>query len=429
MLDIQVMSKNAEIINLLQNNLKSSRSQLESLVLGDYDEQYADHLGWFNVMENLSLKQIEQIIEFASKIQKECEYFVLIGVGGSNNAARAAIALLNKKSPVKIIYAGNHLSAKEMNQVLQLINDYHVHIHCIAKNFETLEPGLTFRILRQATINKYGSAASTYISAIGTKNSLLEKICKQHQYTFFEFPQTVGGRYSSLTSVGLVSMAVAGLDIDQMVEGGKAIEKELKENVSITNQALIYASARKLMYKLGYPIELLTAFHPEFRDFSRWWWQLFGESEGKNKGGIFPVTATYSEDLHSIGQYVQEGANLLFETVLQIKNLKEDLRIPESTIVDQFDYLESFTLNEINEAASKATIQAHLNKLPIIIEISIDELDEFHLGALFYYFEFSVYLSSILHQVNPFDQPGVEAYKQLMFKTLGKSFEASQSLA
>lgn len=401
-------------------HLAAHQAVLSSFFSQDFKRKHQDNLGWLDLTKLRLEANIPAIKRFASRIQTDFDYLILIGVGGSINAARAAIACLNPESPCQVVYAGNHLSAFEIRQMLDLVQNHKVHLHCIAKNFETLEPGLSFRLLRQALEQKYGANTAAYISATGTKGGQLEALCKEQGWPFFQFPLDVGGRFSALTVVGLLPMAVAGIDIDALLDGARTCQLNLQQDPTVTNPALGYAVLRHFLYQAGYGIELLTSFEPRLYHFSKWWLQLFGESEGKEGKGLFPAIAAYSEDLHAIGQYVQEGKSQLFETILTVLEPDIDLTIHESQIDDGFSYLDGQSLVDINKKAQAATIGAHSQTLPFVVEICMDRLDAHHLGQAFYFFQWAVTLSAILLDLNPFDQPGVEAYKEGMFEALGK---------
>ena len=347
------------------------------------------------------------------------QVFVLVGVGGSNNAARSVIKALQTDQKTEILYAGNTLSPYALNQMLQKLEGKSVYMDCIAKNFETLEPGASFRVLRKFLYKKYGEEAGKRIIATGSKGSSLERICEQHGYTFLEFPENVGGRFSAITSVGLLPMAVAGTDIQKLVKGAADMEKQLLLDESNGNIAWQYACIRNMYYKKGYSLELLTGFEPQFRWFYKWWVQLFGESEGKENKGIFPVAAEFCEELHAVGQYIQDGAPLMFETFLDVQEQNASLFAEKDQVEDFFDYLNGKDFWEMNKASFHATVKAHREKLPCLI-LEVERMDEYHFGQLFYFFMFSCYVSARILGVNPFDQPGVEAYKKWMFEALGK---------
>lgn len=393
------------------------------------EERHAGSLGWLHVDDWASDERLDRIEELAGRLREAADTFVLIGVGGSNNAARAALCALGARDcsldgTHRVVYAGNTLSAFELRRVLEDLEGRNVVIDCVAKNFETLEPGSSFRLLRQWLVGRYGpEGAARRIVCCGTPGSHLDDLCHEHGYEFTTFPEPVGGRYTALTEVHLLPMAFAGVDVRALVAGARSEEALLRDRAAdpADNPAWRYALVRRLAWDEGLRVELLSFFEPRFRWFSKWYEQLFGESEGKDGLGLFPASAEYSEELHSLGQYVQDGTHQLMETFLDVMEPGplDSLVLGGSDIDDRFGYLDGCDFWEINKASFTASRAAHARTLPCPT-IELDRVDEEHLGRLFYFFMFSCYLSAELLGVNPFDQPGVEAYKQLMFKTLGK---------
>ncbi len=386
------------------------------------EPRYADSLGWLSVDEWAGEKTLEQVKAMAARYQSIADTFVIIGVGGSNNAARSVIEALRPHG-MRIVYAGNTLSAQALNLMLASLEGHDVVIDCIAKNFETLEPGSSFRLLRQWLVAKYGAEeASRRIVCCGTIGSSLDALATEQGYAFVPFATNVGGRYTALTAVHLLPLACAGVDVDALVAGAREMEALCRQTPVAHNDALLYACARMLLWDKGYRVELLSFFEPRFRWFSKWWEQLFGESEGKCGRGLFPASAEYSEELHSLGQYVQDGTHQLFETFIDLVEPTDldSLVLGPTDVPDGFGYLDGTDFWDINKASFSATREAHAGTLPVLT-LEVDSADERHLGMLFYFFAFSCYLSATLMGLNPFDQPGVEAYKQLMFKTLRRS--------
>lgn len=379
---------------------------------------YADSLGWLDPETWCGEEALRRIASLAEEVRRNADVFVLIGVGGSNQAARAVISAIQTQGP-RIIYAGNSLSAHSMKQVLSELEGKSVYINVIAKNFETLEPGLGFRVLRRYLHERYGEQARERIIATGSVGSHLQALAERHGYQFLTFPEDIGGRYSVFSDVGLFPMAVAGIDIRGLVEGAKQMRAQIYADPAQCNIAFRYAAARNLLHQKGMAIEMLSVFEPRFRYFIKWWVQLFAESEGKQSKGIYPVAGEYSEDLHSVGQFVQEGSPLLFETFLDARGLSDSLLLEPDAVDDRFDYLNGKDLREVNLIAQEATFRAHSERLPCL-RFTLREIDANSFGALFYLFSFSCYLSGMLLGINPFDQPGVEAYKKLMFESLGK---------
>lgn len=415
MIEFKCSFPNSEDRQVYQEFLKANGQQLE-LVL-NHQIKYEDSLGWFRVEKWANTQMLTGLKELAKEVRKDADVFVVIGVGGSNNAARSVIKALQIDGP-EIIYSGNTLSAYQLKQVLNRLEGKSVYLNCIAKNFETLEPGSSFRVLRQYLIEQYGeSEAARRIIGTGTVGSHFEAFCQKYSYRFLEFPVDVGGRFTALTSVGLFPMAVAGISIEDMVNGAKAVQEQLHQDRSIHNPAYAYATFRNVCYRSGYKVELLASFEPQLRWFHKWWLQLFGESEGKDNRGLFPTCAEYSEDLHAIGQFIQEGSPIVIETFIDVQQANASLTVLPDFKDDRFDYLEGQDFWQINKIAFMATYQAHSKRLPCSI-VKIDSLDAYHFGQLFYFFEFACYLSCQIMGVNPFNQPGVEDYKQLMFAEL-----------
>ena len=397
--------------------LEKASALLPACLAGE--SEYADSQGWLNIDTWAGEETLSRLESLAQTIRQRDEVFVLIGVGGSNNAARAVIEALSEGNGPQVIYAGNSLSAHAMNQVLAAVKDKEFSINVIAKNFETLEPGLAFRMLRQELARRYGDGAKERIIATGTIGTSFERLCTEQGYAFLSFATDIGGRFTALSAVGLLPMAVAGIDIRTVVSGAKSMRQTLEEKTGAENPAIQYAALRNCFYSEDYRIELLASFEPRFRYFYKWWVQLFGESEGKEAKGIFPVAAEYSEDLHSMGQFVQEGTPLIFETILDITADPHSCLVTADGMTDYFDYVDGKDLREINRAALEATVQAHNSVLPVL-RIELEQLDAAAFGALFYFFQFACYLSGRVLGVNPFNQPGVEAYKGWMFQRLGK---------
>ena len=385
------------------------------------EARYADSLGWLSTFEWAGPEQLAEIGQLAERFRAIADTFVIIGVGGSNNSARAVVEALHP-SGMRIVYAGNTLSAEALNHMLASLEGHSVVIDCIAKNFETLEPGSSFRLLRQWLVARYGrEEAAKRIVCCGTIGSSLEQLACDEGYAFVPFATTVGGRYTAMTAVHLLPLACAGVDISELVAGAAEMEQLCRTTPAEDNVALRYATLRNLLWEKGYRVELLSFFEPRFRWFGKWWEQLFGESEGKDAKGLFPASAEYSEELHSLGQFVQDGTHLLFETLLDVtgKGELDSLVLGESDVADGFGYLDGVDFWDINKASMSATRAAHAQTLPVLT-LELDATDVRHWGMLFYFFEFACYLSGSILGVNPFDQPGVEAYKALMFKALGK---------
>jgi len=383
------------------------------------DTRYQDSLGWFHTLRYAGEAQLEAIMETADRVRTDGDAFVIVGVGGSNQAARAVIESLGSAGGMTVYYAGNTLSPYNLTSVLRELKDKSVYVNVIAKNFSTLEPGISFRMLRRFLTEKYGSEAGRRVIVTGTPGSELEAISRREGYTFLEFPEDIGGRYSAFSSVGIFPMAVAGVDIRKLVQGAVDMERKLLEDGSFQNMAFRYASIRNLLARQGKQIEILSFFEPRLKFFAKWWVQLFAESEGKQGKGIYPSACEMSEELHSVGQFIQDGSPILFETFLQVMDSGAEYCLTDDEVEDGFHYLNNRELGWVNQVAYQATMQAHGEHLPCI-SLTVDRLDEYHYGQLFYFFMFSCYLSGSFMKVNPFDQPGVENYKRYMFQELQK---------
>lgn len=393
-------------------------SQIQKKLLEDKDESRV--LGWRTLEE--SAVGLDVMRKKAEEIRKMADVFVIVGVGGSNQAARAMIeALKEERKGPEILYLGNTLSPYTISHTLEKLEGKSVYIDVIAKNFETLEPGSHFRILRQWMRKRYTKQEmANRIIVTGTVGSRLEEIAKEQGYLFLQFPVSVGGRYSAFTPVGLFPIMVAGLDEREFLNGVLMAMEDCKKNDE--NIAIQYAAVRNLLYQKHYDIEMLVSFEPQYAYLEKWWVQLFGESEGKDKKGSFPACAIYSEDLHSMGQYMQDGRRNLVETFLAVRNPKASVVIePDPEIRDLFDYLDGVDFDDINKAAEKATLKAHTKGGVPCIRFEVDQICEKTFGELYYYFMMACAVSGKMMGVNPFDQEGVEEYKRSMFAALGES--------
>ena len=416
---IDINTRNAEAFleeSIVKDNIKRA-GIIQRELYEDKDENNV--LGWIH--GNSAAVQLEEIKIKAEEIRKKADVFVIVGVGGSNQAARAMIEALKGENGPQVVYLGNTLSPHYINKMLKKLEGKSIYINVIAKNFETLEPGSHFRILRKFMKKVYSKEEmAERIILTGTYGSRLEEIAKENGYTFLSFPVAIGGRYSAFSPVGLLPIAAAGLDIDEFLKGVLEAEAFCMENQNI-NPAIKYAAIRNLLYNKKFDIEMLVAFEPRYAYFAKWWVQLFGESEGKNKKGIFPSSAIYSEDLHSMGQYMQDGRRNILETFLKVKNTHSSVIVEEDKeFCDEFDYLDNMDFDEINKVAEKATIEAHANGGVPCIEFEIEEISEETFGSLYYIFMLACAISGKLMGENPFDQEGVEEYKRSMFKGLGK---------
>ena len=405
---------------VLDQRVQAAAPLLAEVLAGE--EQYQDNLGWLSVDEAAGPERVDFLLEQAARVRADADAFVVIGIGGSNQAARAVVKALRPENGPAILWAGNTISACETARLLKELDGYQsVYIDCIAKNFETLEPGISFRVLRHYLEQRYGQAeAAKRIFATGTPGSTLHQLCIDNGYTFLTFPERIGGRYSVGSDVGLFPMAVAGVDVKALVQGMRDMRDQLRAAPAGENLALRYACLRKWMLEQGLSLEMLAFFEPRLDYFAKWWIQLFAESEGKDGTGLYPVVSSNSEDLHSIGQFIQQGSPILFETFVTVRARDASVVLPATDKKDYFDYLTGRDFWDINDTARRATMRAHSEGGIPCLELSIPAIDAHTLGELFYFFLFSCYLSCRLVGVNPFNQPGVESYKGYMFKNLGK---------
>lgn len=376
--------------------------------------------GWLSPSRWQSHPLIDQVLALAEMVRNDAEVLVLIGVGGSNRGAQSVIETLSDRR-VEILYAGDTLSSQAISQTLTRIKGRSTYLNLIAKDFNTLEPGIAFRVLRQYMESTYGEAASERIIVTGSQgDGQLYPLSQARGYTFLPFPSDMGGRFSVISAVGLLPIAVAGVDIHQIIQGASAAELELKALKPVDNPACQYATTRNLLYEKGFVIENLVTLEPGMFYFARWWSQLFGETEGKNQRCIFPTTSVYSEDLHAIGQYIQEGKRMVMETFLDARFLNPKLVIQPSQLQDGFDYLDLKPYDDLNTAVYHAAHTAHQQDGVPCFQFHSGEINPHLFGELFYLFMLSCCLSATLIGVNPFGQPGVEAYKRNMYSLLGK---------
>jgi len=413
---------------------------LESRISETYKTVYCktgagnDFLGWVNLPSEMDESLLNDIEQTAAKLRKKSEIFVVIGIGGSYLGARAVIeALQNHFAPFSeekplIVYAGHNMSEDYLAELLAVLDKKDYSLAVISKSGTTTEPAIAFRILKQHIINKYGEkeAASRIVAITDKARGALKQLANVKGYKTYIVPDDVGGRFSVLTPVGLLPIAVAGIDIRQLVKGASEMEKQCKSMPNMDNPVSQYAVVRQALYQKGLTNEIMVNYEPRLVYFSEWWKQLYGESHGKQHKGIFPASVTFSTDLHSMGQYIQDGLRNLFETVISVENSNHELRIPtENDDLDQLNYIAGKRISEVNHKAELGTVLAHEDGGVPNIRIVIPEISAFVLGKLIYFFEMACALSGYMLEVNPFDQPGVEAYKKNMFALLGKKgFEA-----
>lgn len=398
----------------------------------------SDFLGWLDLPVNYDKDEFRRIKESAEKIKKDSEVLVVLGIGGSYLGARAVIEFIKsnnynllKKDTPDIYFGGNTISSSAVAELMQLIDGRDFSINIISKSGTTTEPAIAFRIFKEILEKKYGkeeAAKRIYVTTDRQKGAL-KALADAEEYETFVVPDDVGGRYSVLTAVGLLPIAVAGIDIDALMQGAADAREAYASDDLDNNDCYRYAAVRNMLYRDGKAIEMLAAYEPSMTLWCEWFKQLFGESEGKDGKGLFPASAIFSTDLHSLGQYIQQGERCLFETVLWVKEPKTDVEIGfEEANGDGLNFVAGKTVHYVNRKAFEGTVLAHTDgDVPNII-LELDKQDEYNLGYMIYFFEKACGLSGYLLGVNPFDQPGVESYKKNMFALLGKpGYEAAKA--
>jgi glucose-6-phosphate isomerase len=398
-----------------------------------------DFLGWIDLPVNYDKEEYARIKAAAAKIQKTCDVFVVIGIGGSYLGARAVVEFLKspvynnlKKDTPDIYFSGCNISAQSLNELLSICEGKDVCINVISKSGTTTEPAVAFRVFRDLLEKKYGKDGARERIFVTTDKArgTLKKFSDDAGYETFVVPDDVGGRFSVLTAVGLLPIAVSGVDTDALLKGAADASAEYKASADIaTNDCMKYVALRNLMYRNGKTTEVLVNYEPYAAMFNEWWKQLYGESEGKDKKGLFPASVIFSTDLHSLGQFIQDGSRMLFETVVSVKETDEKHAVPyDEANVDGLNFLAGVDLNEVNNKAMQGTILAHVDGGAPNILIEVADKSAYSLGYLLYFFEFACGVSGYVLGVNPFNQPGVEAYKKNMFALLGKpGYEAEKA--
>ena len=405
----------------------------------DGNGEGSDFLGWIDLPNNYDKEEYARIKAAAAKIQKKCDVFVVIGIGGSYLGARAVVEFLKspvynnlKKDTPDIYFSGCNISAQSMNELLSICEGKDVCINVISKSGTTTEPAVAFRVFRELLEKKYGKEEAKERIFVTTDKArgTLKKFSDEAGYETFVVPDDVGGRFSVLTAVGLLPIAVAGIDLDGLMKGASDAAAYCKATADIEkNDCMKYVALRNLMYRNGKATEILVNYEPYAAMFNEWWKQLYGESEGKDKKGLFPASVIFSTDLHSLGQFIQDGSRNIFETVVAVNNTNEKMAVPyDAANVDGLNFLAGVDLNEVNKMAMKGTILAHVDGGTPNILIEVEDKSEYSLGYLLYFFEFACGVSGYVLEVNPFNQPGVEAYKKNMFALLGKpGYEAEKA--
>ncbi|MCR4691745.1 MAG: glucose-6-phosphate isomerase [Lachnospiraceae bacterium] len=392
-----------------------------------------DFLGWIDLPVAYDKEEFDRIKKAADKIRSDSEVLLVIGIGGSYLGARAAIEFLRhsfynnitkdqRKTP-EIYFVGNSISSTYVKHLMDVIGDRDFSINMISKSGTTTEPAIAFRVFRKMMVKKYGkeeAAKRIYATTDKAKGSL-KKLATEEGFETFVVPDDVGGRFSVLTAVGLLPIAVSGADIDKLMEGAASGRENALNLPYAQNDALQYAAVRNALNRKGKGVEILANYEPALHYISEWWKQLYGESEGKDQKGIFPASVDLTTDLHSMGQFIQDGTRMMFETVMEVETSREEIILEEEAVdLDGLNYLAGKSVDFVNKSAMNGTILAHTDGQVPNLKINIPEVNEFYLGQLFYFFEFACGVSGYMLGVNPFNQPGVESYKKNMFALLGK---------
>jgi len=422
--NVESFISNEEILALAQQSVL----HLDSLNKGTGPG--SDFLGWMSLPEDIR-PQLERIEKVAERLRSISDLTVIVGIGGSYLGSRAVIEALShsfsslrKDKHHEIVFAGQNLSEDYLSELLDILDVRNYSVVVISKSGVTTEPAIAFRIIKNHLEKKVGkkNASERIVAITDSKKGALRPLADANGYETFVIPDNIGGRYSVLTPAGLLPIALSGIDIRMLVEGAASIQAVTRNNRNAsTNLSLIYAAARNLIMQSGRTTEIMISYTPKLHYFSEWWKQLFGESEGKDGKGIFPAAVDFTTDLHSLGQYIQDGQRIMFETVLSVTEPNRELRVPkEEDNADQLNYLSGQRISEVDHNAEAGTILAHHDgKVPVIL-LTIPQLNEYYIGQLFYFFELACAVSGYILDVNPFDQPGVEAYKRNMFALLNK---------
>lgn len=434
-------SKLGNYINAEELNLMVPQVKLAHELLKNKTGAGSDFLGWVNLPNDYDKNEYDRLKVIAEKIRNEADVLIVIGIGGSYLGAKACIEALNnsffnllsrdeRKSP-QILFAGNSISSTYLSNLLDYVKDKNIYVNVISKSGTTTEPALAFRFFKELLEEKYGKdgAKSRIISTTDKSRGALKNLSDEEGYETFVIPDDVGGRFSVLTPVGLLPIAVSGVDIDQLMKGAQDAVKDFEIDDLKQNDCYRYAAIRNILYRKGYTTEILASYEPNLAFFAEWWKQLFGESEGKDKKGIYPSSVNLSTDLHSLGQYIQDGMRNLIETVINVETPVTDLEIKEMDgDVDGLNYLTGKTVDFVNKKAFAGTLLAHIDGGVPNMVVNIPKIDAYHIGYMIYYFEKACAISGHLSAVNPFNQEGVESYKKNMFALLGKKgFEGLKS--
>ncbi len=417
-----------EELDLMKASVLAARETLEKKTGAGND-----FLGWINLPVDYDKQEFDRIQKAAKKIQSDSEVLVVIGIGGSYLGARAAIEFLRhcfynsvdksvRKTP-EIYYAGNSISGTYLSQLIETIGDRDFSVNVISKSGTTTEPAIAFRVFKEILENKYGKeeASKRIYATTDREKGALKSLATEEGYETFVVPDDVGGRFSVLTAVGLLPIAASGADISKLMEGAQSMRKLCLETKLEDNDAIQYAMIRNILHKKGKSVEVLANYEPIFHYVAEWWKQLYGESEGKDQKGIFPASVDLTTDLHSMGQFIQDGSRIMYETVMELEKPSLDIMVKEEqNDLDGLNYLSGKTLDFVNKSAMRGTQLAHTDGNVPNLMIRVPEQNEYYLGELFYFFEYACGISGYLLGVNPFNQPGVESYKKNMFALLGK---------
>ncbi len=416
-----------EVVNMKKIAEDAKKVLLEKTGAGN------DFLGWIDLPVDYDKEEFERIKRAAKKIQGDSEVLVVIGIGGSYLGARAAIEFLRhgfynnvskevRKTP-EIYYAGNSISPAYLKGLIDVIGDRDFSVNIISKSGTTTEPAIAFRVFKEMLEKKYGKeeAAKRIYATTDKEKGALKGLATAEGYESFVVPDDVGGRFSVLTAVGLLPIAVSGADIDKLMEGAASGRDKALNNAFEENDAMLYASIRNILHRKGKLVEITANYEPSLHYFGEWWKQLYGESEGKDQRGIFPAAVDLTTDLHSMGQFIQDGSRIMFETVVNIENTDAKIYIEEDPDdLDGLNYLAGKDMDFVNKSAMNGTVLAHTDGNVPNLMVNVPEQNEFYLGELFYMYEFACGISGYILGVNPFNQPGVESYKRNMFALLGK---------
>ena len=383
-----------------------------------------DFVGWVNYPTEIAEEEVARIKAAKNKIYKNGNCLVVVGIGGSYLGAKAVLEALNgyfKKKEFNVIFVGNNMSSQYMKEVSEYLKTVDFSVNVISKSGKTLEPALGFRFVEKILKEKYTDYKDRIFVTTSNTKSILHNLALQEGYEEFFIPSDIGGRYSVFTAVGLLPIACAGYDIDKLIKGAFTAHDYFLHTEFSKNDCLIYAVIRNILYKLGKKVEILATFEPKLKYIGEWWKQLYGESEGKEQKGLLPASLVYSTDLHSLGQYVQDGERILFETFLNVVNPVSDIEVEYiEENLDELNYLAGKSIDYIKNQASKGTIKAHVDGGVPCVVLNMDKLDEYNVGYLLFFYMLACGVSGYLLDVNPFDQEGVEAYKKNMFELLGK---------